>query len=74
MLDIVDKPGVIPKAVMREYFEKAVNDTPALRASIPLGIVEINGVFSHYADSETDTFWLGFALGMRCAERVGKAA
>jgi hypothetical protein len=28
MLDIVDKPGVIPKAMMWEYFEKAVIDIP----------------------------------------------
>jgi hypothetical protein len=45
-----------------------------LRDTTPLGIVEVNGEFSHYMNPETDTFWLGFALGMRCAERVQKAA
>lgn len=73
MLDIVDKPGKISKAEIRTYFEGAVNGTPALKANTPLGIVSLNGEFSHYADPETDTMWLGFALGMRCAERVQTA-
>lgn len=70
MLDIADKPDRISKAIMRAYFEKMVNDTQALKANTPLGTVRSNGEFSHYANPETDTMWLGFALGMRCAERV----
>jgi len=73
MLDIADRPGKISKAEIRTYFEGAVNNTPALKANTPLGIVKLNSEFSHYADPETDTMWLGFALGMRCAERVRAA-
>jgi len=73
MLDVADKPGKISKAEMRAYFENGVNNTPALKANTPLGVVTVNGKFSHYADPETDTMWLGFALGMRCAERVQAA-
>lgn len=70
MLDVADKPGCISKAVMRDYFETGVNNTPVLKANTSLGAVTVNGKFSHYADPDTDTMWLGFALGMRCAERV----
>ena len=73
MLDVADKPGKISKAEMRAYFENGVNNTPALKANTPLGVVTVNGKFSHYAAPETDTMWLGFALGMRCAERVQAA-
>lgn len=70
MLDIKDKPGCITKAEMRQHFEKLIADTPAFRDTTPLGIMEINGEFWHYMDSQTDTLWLGFALGMRVAERM----
>jgi hypothetical protein len=73
MLDIKDKPGVISKAQMRKCFEDAITNTPALKTNTPLGAVDLNGEFSHYANGETDTMWLGFALGMRCAERIAKA-
>lgn len=74
MLNIKDRPGCITVDTMRQYFEKSVRDTPALAANTPLDCMEMNGVFSHYTDPDTDTMWLGFALGMRCQERVTKAA
>lgn len=70
MLNIKDVPGRITVDEMRRYFEKSVNDTACLKANTPLGVVNINENFLHYATPETDTMWLGFALGMRCAERV----
>ncbi len=73
MLDIKDKPGVISKDVMRLYFERMVNNIQALKASTPLDVMTVNGKFSHYMDPDTDTMWLGFALGMRCAERISNA-
>lgn len=72
MLNVKDKPGCISVETMRTYFEGFVRDTPAFANNTPLGTVTINDQFSHYADSETDTLWLGFAMGMRCAERVEK--
>ena len=73
-MDIMDKPGALPKEYMRKYFEGAITQTEALRKNTPLGTVEINGVFQRYIDPDTDTLWLGFALGMRCAERISKAS
>ena len=68
-LNMRDRPGVIPIAVMRAHFESAMKGTPHFQKQ-PLGIMEINGQFSHYMNPETDTLWLGFAIGMRCAERL----
>ncbi|MFA7238714.1 MAG: hypothetical protein WC091_01270 [Sulfuricellaceae bacterium] len=69
-LSIVDKPGRITVQTMREYFEWAVNTTPLLKALTPLGVVTINDQFSHYINPETSACWIGFALGMRCAEKI----
>ena len=73
MLDIKDRPGVMSKKLMRQYFEGAVNNTKALKETTPLGALTVNGEFSHYMDGDTDAMWVGFALGMRCAERIESA-
>ncbi len=70
MLTIADKPGAIPSAQIRECFERVVRETKSLADNTPLGTMVINGVFSHYMDQDTDTMFLGFALGMRCHERM----
>ncbi len=70
MLQIKEKPGAAPVAEMRKIFEKGIRDTPVLAKSTPLGIMEVNGKFSHYMDPDTDTMWIGFALGYRGAERI----
>ena len=72
MLTIADRPGVIPAEKIRECFERLVNETPSLSVGTPLGAMRINGRFSHYMDADTDTLFLGFALGMRCHERMSK--
>lgn len=74
MLQIKDKPGCITVAKMRQHFETSIKDTPVFRDNTPLGVVQLNGEFSHYANSETDTMWLGFAIGMRAAERLASHA
>ena len=74
MLKIKDKPGCISVDTMRLYFERMVRDTPAFAQNTPLDAISINGQFSHFVDPETDTMWLGFALGMRCHERVASGA
>lgn len=73
MLRIKERPGSITAGAMRGYFEAAINSTPAFKENTPLGIIEINDEFSHYSDPDTDTMWLGFALGMRAAERIAAA-
>ena len=40
------------------------------RDNTPLGTMTINGVFHHYTDPDTDTMWLGFHMGLRCADRL----
>ena len=72
-LKIIDRPGVIPVEKMRGFFEASINGTSSFKKNTPLGIMEINGKFSHYMDADTDTMWLGFALGLRFAERAAKA-
>lgn len=59
------------KSSMRATFEQVVRQTPLLAKNTPLGIMEVNGEFSHYMDPDTDTMWIGFALGMRAAKRLG---
>lgn len=70
MLAVKDRPGVISVAEMRKLFEGIVNQTPVIAKSAPLGIMEVNGQLSHYMNADTDTMWIGFALGLRCAERL----
>lgn len=71
MFNIKDKPGCITVDAMRCYFERMVNETPAFATSISLLVsTKTDGSFDHYVDSDTDSIWLGFAMGMRCAERI----
>lgn len=70
MITIKDKPGCITVDEMRNYFENSIKETALLASNTPLGVMEINGKFSHYVTPDTDTMWIGFALGMRAAERL----
>ena len=69
-----DRPGVMKAILMRNYFEGAVMQTPTLAAALPLERVFVAGEFQQYKRPETQTAWVGFALGMRCAERMQAAA
>ena len=70
-LVIKDRDGVIPIRLMRDYFERAMRSTDKF-SSQPLGTLE--GEQLAYANDETSLLWTGFALGMRCAERIHQAA
>lgn len=59
----------IERESIRSIFEEVVKKSPLLSKNTPLGIMEINGEFSHYMDPDTDTMWIGFAMGMRAAEK-----
>lgn len=73
MLYIKDRAGTISKAEMQRMFEKAVSDTPALKATAEIdSAVMTDGVIDYYADEKTNALWAGWALGMRCAERLSK--
>ena len=73
MLQIKDVTGRISVAEMRGFFEQGIQQTPALAERFPLTPVSVNGAFSHYMEPDTDTAWIGFALGMRAAERIQSA-
>jgi hypothetical protein len=73
MFDIKDRPGVISSKVMRVYFERGINETEVLKAQLPLDSITRDGL-TEYANAETQATWIGFALGMRCAERVAAAS
>lgn len=62
--------GKMPAALMRACFERMVKETSALTAETPLDVVETGGKFERYKDDDTDHLWCGFALGMRCLERI----
>lgn len=66
--DVRDRPGCISTDEMLKLFERCVRETPSFRENMPL-----DRVFGNYADPRTDSMWLGFAVGMRCAERIAAA-
>lgn len=58
------------KNSLRKLFEDYISNSKRFKSNTPLGIMEINGEFSHYMDSDTDTLWLGFVLGARMAKKI----
>lgn len=74
MITITDRPGFLPTGQIRPLFESAVQSTPALSKAYPLDAMNLDGNFIHYRDAQTQNLWVGFSLGMRCAERMSKAA
>jgi hypothetical protein len=71
--DIRDRSGCIATETMRALFEQCIRDTPSFRQTMPLDHLPGDGTFGYYVDPQTDSMWLGFAIGMRCAERITKA-
>lgn len=69
-----EQEGFMPFDTMREHFERTIKDTPMFASNTPLGPITVNGKFTRYMDPDTDTMWLGFALGVRCAERLARKA
>jgi len=59
---------------LRANFEEAVASSEKLKASTPLGIMEINGKFHHYMNPDTDTLWIGFAAGMKWSKILSERA
>jgi len=55
---------------IRALFETTVKGSKRLASTTPLGTMEINGEFHHYMDPDTDTMWIGFALGVRTVEQL----
>ncbi len=67
-LVMVDREGAIPISIMHHHFEEAMRQTPKFSEQ-PLERATVNG-HDIYKNDETNLVWNGFALGMRCAERI----
>lgn len=72
MMTVTDRPGALPTSQIRSLFERSVQSTPALSSVYPLEVANLDGAFIHYRNPETQNLWVGFSLGMRCAERMAK--
>lgn len=77
-LTIKDREGYPTVEQMRKLFESCVRDTPGMEKKFPLVArhkADLEGFlhFDGYDDDSTDHFWVGFALGLRMADRGDKA-
>jgi hypothetical protein len=52
---------------LRQTFEDYIKSSDRWKDNTPLGVMTINGRFDHYMDANTDTMWIGFAIGYRVA-------
>jgi hypothetical protein len=68
-LVVQDVPGKITVADMRLMFEAALTSTDKLKG-ISLEPCEKCSDQFYYKHPSTNHAWFGFALGLRCAERV----
>lgn len=68
MLVIRDREGYISAALARHYFERAVRENAFL--ATPLDCTVDAAGLVEYADPKTHAMWVGWALGMRCSERL----
>lgn len=54
----------------RVEFERVMQLPEVLKHyRFPLGVLEVNGTFIRYMDSDTDSAWLGFKLGWTAHKR-----
>lgn len=51
---------------MRLVFEMVCQNTPRFKNAFDLTPNKTKGEFDGYKDETTNTFWCGFAIGMRC--------
>ncbi len=67
---IKDGDGKLKVEKMRKCFEQAIAASPGFAEKINTEADYAAGVFIGYKDVDTHCLWTGFALGMRCMERV----
>lgn len=67
---IRDRPGCITVDELRTQFEAAVRQVGVLARRLPLEAEVVAGQFRRYYYTDTDMAWIGFAIGMRNAERL----
>jgi hypothetical protein len=72
-LVIRDREGCISVKAVQAYFEGSVRSTEALCKQFPLNRNVMGDEFIEYVSFKTQAAWIGFAIGMRCLQRVAKA-
>lgn len=70
---IRDWPGRITIAEMKPLFEDTMRAFRGLSTRVSLDPAYLDGETGYY-NTDTNLMWIGFALGMRCAERIAKEA
>ncbi len=71
-LVIRDREGCLSVAAMQRLFEQSVRQTEALQRQFTLHHVVSGKEFIEYASYKTQAAWIGFAIGMRCLQRIAK--
>lgn len=61
---VVDADGELPAAAIRVLFEECLRQTSGLRG------YALRREGPGYQSVRTDDLWMGFALGVRCGERI----
>lgn len=67
-LVLTDRDGAKPVAEIRLLFEQLIRETSYFNSQ-PMEIADDEIAFT-YTNAETHLLWFGFALGVRCAERI----
>ncbi len=67
---VTDRKDFVSRRVLRDRFETFISASPDLKKCVDLGAMKINREFAYYMNDETEAMWLGFAFGMRSAERM----
>ncbi len=62
----------IPIEEMLDLLEQTKKQLPALPFSWPLEKQFENGKFLQFKYWDTQCIWMGFQMGLRCAETIGK--
>jgi hypothetical protein len=68
-IDIIDGKGKLPEKYLRAQFESAFQTTKRLAERTRFERARDG----HYVDPATQAAWIGFAIGMRCYERLVKS-
>lgn len=67
MLTLRDRDGELSNGMMKKVFCKLATESPSLRLDLT-GLDAAPG----FPDDRTNLIWLGFALGLRTADRAGR--
>lgn len=64
------QPGDVPIKQIADWFEMAATETATLGRRCKLSTRKDSGEFIWYEDAETNSFFSGFAIGIKMAQRL----